>query len=227
MTNARNLFSRNQPSLAGVVSIMATMMVLSMGCSKNLTRGRVADLIRSTNFPNMFEYRSCEDGENVNLNGWIEFDQKNFYTLLEKAGWVSIRRRPDVVVGRDVAAVSFTDAGKSLAQSWEHTQDPAWAITSWPGPGDPPKRWRIPIKRKELVEVTGVSNPMQNAAEAEFTWHWVLTKEGKALAGKVSEIRSPALQTLFSVPSTVSGARVQLQLYDDGWRVLTATAQGF
>lgn len=63
----------------------------------------------------------------------------------------------------------------------------------------------LPVARREVVEITGISKA-GTFADVEFTWHWVPTNEvGKALYDSGVRYRST----------------VAFRRYDDGWRILT------
>lgn len=63
----------------------------------------------------------------------------------------------------------------------------------------------VPVARRELVEITGISKA-GNFADVEFTWHWLpLNEVGAALYDSDTRYRSTAA----------------FRRYDDGWRVVT------
>ena len=67
----------------------------------------------------------------------------------------------------------------------------------------------IPVARRELVAVTGISK-QGNAADVEFTWKWnPLNEIGAALYSGDLHYK----------------ATVGLRQYDDGWRILDPTAR--
>ena len=69
--------------------------------------------------------------------------------------------------------------------------------------------WSIPVARRALVDITGVSK-QGNVADVEFTWKWIpLNEVGAALYS--SDLRY----------KSVTGFRD----YDDGWRVVISVAR--
>lgn len=90
----------------------------------------------------------------------------------------------------------------------------------------------IPLFRREILEVSGVTKESENRARAEFTWRAVPTPVGEAFDPKSRAFKNlPAkLQQKVSQP-TLLGDSLKLQfgetrkavgyfqLYDDGWRV--------
>jgi hypothetical protein len=68
--------------------------------------------------------------------------------------------------------------------------------------------WSIPVARRTLVEITGISK-QGNLADVEFTWKWVpLNEVGAALYS--SDLRYKSV--------------VGFRDYDDGWRLVQSTA---
>ncbi len=66
--------------------------------------------------------------------------------------------------------------------------------------------WAIPVARRSLVEVTGISK-QGNLADVEFTWKWIpLNEVGAALYS--SDLRYKSV--------------VGFRDYDDGWRIVTS-----
>jgi len=72
----------------------------------------------------------------------------------------------------------------------------------------PAQSFRVPVAKRNLIEVTGISKA-GNFADVEFRWKWVAMNEvGAALGSDV-----------------VYSSMVQFRQYDDGWRV-TQSASG-
>lgn len=119
---------------------------------------------------------------------------------------------------------SLTDNGRSAARQWQQEGG----------------RWTIPIAKKELVEVTGLTDGEEKSKQArvEYTWKWQPTDVGTSF--DVSSQTHQSLPTSIrqnlsgasfgdmlrtagqSVPfdsSKIQSGAVTLQLFDDGWRV--------
>ena len=67
----------------------------------------------------------------------------------------------------------------------------------------------IPVAKRELVEVTGISK-QGNIADVEFTWKW----------NPLNEIGAALYSGDLHYKSTVG-----FRQYDDGWRILDPTAR--
>jgi hypothetical protein len=97
----------------------------------------------------------------------------------------------------------------------------------------------VPVFRREVVEVTALTEPQGGRAQADFTWKRVPTKAGEALDPKRDAHKAlpvelqQALGKRRGMPGTAfsSGGVFQtydevrkgvadLQLFDDGWRVV-------
>lgn len=90
----------------------------------------------------------------------------------------------------------------------------------------------LPLFRKEILEVSGLTKESASRARAEFTWRAVPTSVGEAFdpTSKVFKSLSEKLRQKVSQP-TILGNTLKLefgeakksaahfQLYDDGWRV--------
>jgi hypothetical protein len=94
----------------------------------------------------------------------------------------------------------------------------------------------VPLARRKLVSVTGITTPSPTHATAEFTWQWETTAAGAAMALGTPEFNSlpdqirQMFETTPSYPPSLK-ARTPLSLtgtfrgianferYDDGWRL--------
>jgi hypothetical protein len=64
--------------------------------------------------------------------------------------------------------------------------------------------WKVPVMKREFIQVTGITKSLPNTAVAEYVRKWVPTANGKALGIE---------------PSKPLSTSIGLQLLDDGWRV--------
>jgi hypothetical protein len=97
---------------------------------------------------------------------------------------------------------------------------PCWGVTLTPlgvdtfqtliAPGDTEKQsFNIPAARRELVAITGIAK-QGNVADVEFVWKWTpLNEVGALIYSSDTRYRSAA----------------SFRSYDDGWRVVEATAR--
>lgn len=137
---------------------------------------------------------------------------------------VSNVQYPDSASSPVTIAASLTNVGRSASSEWQQS-----------GEG-----WAIPIARRELVEVTGLTGGEGEAktAKVEYTWRWKpigvgvsfdtsnsgyreLPESIKRSPGGASftdALRGVGRVTFFDGSKTQKGAAT-LRLYDDGWRV--------
>jgi hypothetical protein len=188
-------------------------MTLIIGCfvacsSKEISRERAADLIRSNN-----EFKR-PDGVKL-LTGKFCYDWRNLrdvytsYAPLESA---------DLLKVSDLGAgcgsmwlkrynVELTSSGMARAKSWTTSDDKGWATDAQGS-----TTYFIPTASKELVEVTGITkDPEGGQAQAEFTWKWAPTED----ASRFGKVPSAELKK----------GLASLQLYDDGWRIVNCCSE--
>lgn len=91
----------------------------------------------------------------------------------------------------------------------------------------------LPLYRREVVEVTGVTKGQPNSAVAEFKWKRVPTRVGEALEAEGptfknlhAEIQQNLRRSISKFGNAlpvsykpVQNGRAELRLYDDGWRL--------
>lgn len=91
----------------------------------------------------------------------------------------------------------------------------------------------LPLYRREVVEVTGVTAGQPNSAAAEFKWRRVPTRAGEALEVEGPTFRSLPAEIQQNLRRSISkfgnalpmsykpvqNGRAEFRLYDDGWRV--------
>jgi len=118
------------------------------------------------------------------------------YLVLQHHGWIS-------------AANAFCSQGLGPPPCWDIQLTPSGVDTvraSIPVDQADQSTFTIPVARRELIAVTGVSR-QGNVAEIEFTWKWVSLNEiGAALYSGDVHYRSS----------------VGFRDYDDGWRLITS-----
>jgi hypothetical protein len=73
----------------------------------------------------------------------------------------------------------------------------------------PMQYFNVPIAKRELIEVTGISKA-GNFADVEFQWKWIPVNE---------------VGTALNSGGVVYNSVVGFREYDDGWRVVRANAK--
>lgn len=183
------------PSMRRAIGIVPVLlMCVFPGCTPRdfLTRRLAGDLIAAS-----APFKSSQQF-------WLRtglVSNKDFtspeYMVLQHQGWIGGTESP---CGAQLAPapcwdVYFTPLGVGVFQDLV--------------PKDPAKRqyFAVPVARRELVEVTGISRD-NVTADVDFIWRWVpLNEVGKAMVA--GDVR---------YKSTVTFKR-----YDDGWRLLETT----
>lgn len=118
------------------------------------------------------------------------------YLVLQQHGWIS-------------ATTTRCSPGMEPSPCWDVLLTPSGveAVRALIPPEEADKTsFFIPVARRELVGVTGISK-QGNQADVDFTWRWVpLNEVGAALYS--ADLRY--------------GSTVGFREYDDGWRILAA-----
>jgi hypothetical protein len=223
--------------------ITATLFCLTACFSGRLTRSRAAEMIRSgeafqkpVSITLLPEYRQSLTliGTGSQTTPKEEFALRRFLeshadlAVLRHLGLVDFKvskvEYPDSASSPVVVATTLTDEGRSASEAWQRSGD----------------RWAIPIARRELVEVTGLTGGEGEAktARAEYTWRWQPTETGKYFdtsrpehQGLPETIRrnlggvsmADMMRQLGGVVVFDGGktqtASASFKLYDDGWRL--------
>jgi len=171
------------------------MLVLS-SCSPRdfLTRRLAADLIATSNTFRATQSFQMTTGIVSNAD-YLSTE----YLALQHHGWIS-------------ATQARCPADISPPPCWDVALSPAGVDTFRPliPPSDSDKQaFRIPVARRELVAVTGISK-LGRVADVEFSWRWIPVNEvGAAIYSSDVRYRSTAA----------------FHAYDDGWRIVQGTAR--
>jgi hypothetical protein len=221
----------------------ATIFSLTACSSGRMTRSRAAELIRSgeafqkptsiTLFP---QYRQSLTliGTGSQTTPKEEFALRRFLeshadlAVLNHLGLVDFKvigiEYPDSASSPVVVAATLTDGGRSASGGWQRSGD----------------GWTIPIGRRELVEVTGLTGGEGEAktARAEYSWRWQPTETGKyfdtsrrehqslpeAVRRNLGGVSMADLMRQLGGVVVFDGGKTQtasasFRLYDDGWRL--------
>lgn len=180
--------------------ILACISILTISCgSDGLSRSKAAALISENQ-----KFSEAIKGEmrfgQVYAKGMSDTENYELYAVLKSLGYIEEGQDKNPLMSN----VNLTEKGKIEAANWEKGNN-LW--------GD---NYKIPLAKREVVEVTGISESKSgdNFAQATFTWHLQPIGEiGKALdTGKDSEQKFDGTATL--------------QKFDDGWRVVGISGRG-
>jgi len=171
-------------------------LLLLVACSPRnfLTRRLAADLIASSD--------AFKTPQQFVLQTGIVSDAN--YTspellVLQHKGWIS-------------AANAACPQGMAPPPCWEVLLTPSGVDTVqalFPGQETGKSTYALPVARRELVAVTGISR-RGGAADVEFTWRWT----------PLNEIGAALYSADLRYKSTVT-----FREYDDGWRVVQSAPQ--
>lgn len=242
-----HLANRIQPQLrtrlCGVL-FGVIIVICSAACSSNkLSRSSAAGLIESSEaFKKTIsiillpEYRQSLTliGEGNRDLPKEEFALRRFLeshadlAALNHLGLVEFKvtgiQYPDSATSPVTVTTTLTDKGRSASRQWQQS-----------GEG-----WTIPVAKRELVEVTGLTGSEGGSKQArvEYTWKWQPTEAGasfdvsgqayQSLPASVRQnlggtsfgdmLRGMGQAVPFDSSKTQKGASTLL-LFDDGWRI--------
>lgn len=172
-----------------ILAVLGTFWLVSCSPRDFLTRRLARDLISATDSfknPQLFVLQTGL----LSNKDYVSPE----YLVLQQHGWISASNAPCA-------------AGMTPPPCWDVLLTPAGVDTvrsAIPKDDADKSSLPIPVARRELVNITGISKN-NNLADVDFTWHWVpLNEIGAALY-------SPDLR----YHSTVI-----FRDYDDGWRLL-------
>jgi hypothetical protein len=176
------------------LSIAGLLLLSSCSPRDFLTRRLAADLIATSN-----TFRATQSFQmTVGIVSNADYLSTE-YLAQQHHGWIS-------------ATQARCPSDVSPPPCWDVALSPAGVDTFRPliPPGDSDKQaFRIPVARRELVAVTGISK-LGRVADVEFTWRWVpLNEVGAAVYSGDVRYRSTAT----------------FHAYDDGWRIVQGTAR--
>jgi hypothetical protein len=225
-------------------SLLGAIIVICSACSSNkLTRSSAAGLIESSDafkkpvaISLLPEYRQSLTliGEGSRDKPKEEFALRRFLeshadlAALNHLGLVEFKvagiQYPNAASSPVTVTSALTDNGRSASSKWQQSGD----------------GWTIPIAKRQLVEVTGLTGGEGGSKQArvEYTWKWQPTDAGasfdvsgqayQSLPASVRQnlggasfgdmLRSAGQSIPFDGSKTQTGATT-LRLYDDGWRV--------
>lgn len=246
MFHAYDLFRSWRKSLIvllGSLGLTVTLLCLTACNSKEMTRSRAADLIEaSEEFKNPVtvtlrpDYRQSLTlaGASSQTTPKEEFALRRFLeshpdlAVLAHLGLVEFKigriEYPNSASSPVTVTASLTSEGRSTSREWLQSGD----------------RWAIPIARRELIEMTGLTggDGDSKTARAEYTWRLKPLGVGmnfdtsspeyqslpesirRNLAGiSFADALAGAGQVTFFDGSKSQKGVVTLRLYDDGWRI--------
>lgn len=193
---SRKIFSSSICSLI----LLACVSILIVGCgSGGLSRSKAAALISDNE-----KFSEALKGEirfgQVYAKGMSDTENHELYEVLKSLGYIEEGQDKNPLMSN----VSLTEKGKKEAANWEKGNN-LW--------GD---NYKIPLAKREVVEVTGISESKSgdNFAQATFKWHFQPINEiGKAMT------KGKDFDRTYDETAT-------FQKFDDGWRIAGISGRG-
>lgn len=223
--------------------VLIFLALFATGCrSKELTRSRAVDLISSSDpfkkpaavnlqpeySDNLPSFGKTSEEQSAYAMRWF-YNKNPELAVLNQLGLVEFRATkinyPDTGGSPATIAPSLTDKGRTASKDWQQQGN----------------TWVIILANRKLTEVTGITGGEgeSKSARIEYTWKWEPTEVGKyfdvsnsayqQLPEKIREnfsgrsfssvIEQQGNIILFD-SSKAQKSTAQLQLYDDGWRVV-------
>jgi hypothetical protein len=178
---------RKTPILA--LSLVATLAVLACSPRDFLTRRLATDLISASDAFKTTQQFALQTGV-VSNKDYVTPE----YLVLQQHGWISATtaRCSPGMIPSPCWDVLLTPSGVETIRSLIPAEEATKALL------------QIPVARRELLSVTGISK-QGTAADVEFTWKWV----------PLNEIGAALYSGDLRYTSTVG-----FRQYDDGWHVL-------
>jgi hypothetical protein len=231
---------------AYIVPSIALLMV-SCSSSKDLTRSRAQQLIQ--NAPNFSRPATLKlDSEVIDVQ--MKAADEPEADLQRRADMNFYERYPVMAVLKQMGLVDTTVTTTTKPQPIDFTTPilPLWKIKVEARLTDqgrvlvakdqaPSEQEALPLFRREVVEVTGITKLGQGTARAEYTWKAIPTTVGAAFDanGQLYKNLSAKDQKKLKRPAGLFGMQgsavidytqiykgvAGLQLFDDGWRVIS------
>jgi hypothetical protein len=178
-----------------ILALCLAVLLFLSSCSPRdfLTRRLAADLIEASSTFRAQQQFQFHTGAIANKE-YLAPD----YLTLQHRGWIS-------------ATTTACPPALAPPPCWEVMLTPSGVYTfqSLIAPGDAEKQsFTIAAARRELIAVTSIAK-QGNAADVEFTWHWIPLNEVGAV---------------FYSADTHYRSTVIFRNYDNGWRLIEAQA---
>lgn len=132
-----------------------------------------------------------------------EVERSPVNQFMVQRGWVRFgAREANVGFGTKATcpALELTPEGQAASAQWTGGRAASGQGTAW----------AVPIARRELVAVTGLTTGQNESTQVEFDWKWTSNETGAALRKSV-----PKANAFFD---QVRKGRASCRRWDDGWR---------
>ena len=192
-------------------TLLFPLVSIMHGCSNSsVNDGAVRKLNRKSAVTLISEYPYFKEFPETTTFSEGQYRIWNSHTVqaLEEFGVINIQ---DASTTGDIKVCIFlTEKGQQLSQEWIETQP----LLSGIGDRCPVRQgWLIPIGTPEVIEVTGIKQHSESDATVEFDYQFVPNEMGNLLTSEDSD------DIINSATWRVKSSEVQVELYDDGWRI--------
>lgn len=200
-----------RPALPRASSVGAILILAGVvpGCASTaLDRDRAAQVLSGAK-----EFQGFQT-VNLTLDAPVYFTQADnpVYEAALRAEWITGEYLPGGSGGR----YRLTDSGRQMLSQ------PGWSASK-AGSG---QTLHIPVARREVQLVTGLSEIDKNNFLVEFNAVYRLTDIGEKWAKAGIDFTQIAAQRGRFNPGETAELQAHLRLYDDGWRVVNVTPRG-
>lgn len=188
--------------------VLLLAMLASGSCTeRELTRGRASELIQALDgftrvayftIPVAVPFRST-----FNCESQTSVERDPLHHFLVKSGWVRYSTQRTIVGIRQTAECPvflLTPAGERASSGWTRARSPSAEETYW----------TVPIGRRTLTAVTGLTAAPDGSTLVAYEWKWTPNDMGRTLQEAV-----PKAQDFFARKRS---ARASCRQWDDGWR---------
>ncbi len=176
--------------------ILLGVSILTVSCDRKLSRSDAAKLIESDKNFSKPMVMSMRIGNQINKE---DLSKTSFDEALISEGYAEVQNNyyGDVF--------NFTEKGRKEAVNWSKSKQLGII-----------EMYNIPYAKREIVEVTGISEPKSgdNFSQVKFTWR----SQPDDKIGKAMD-KSEFGQTF--------DGEAFFQKFDDGWRVVRISGRGF
>lgn len=190
------------------LALLVLTAIMGYSCSeRTLTPDRAASLIRDLDQFTREAHVTIQTGipfqSLFRCLSQAEVERTPLSRFLVERGWVRFEVR-EATLGLGAKApcpaMALTAAGDAASAQWTRGRSPSPEGTTW----------AVPVARRELMGVTGLSTGPDGSAQVEFDWKWAPNETGAAL-GKAIDKANALFQQ-------VRKSRASCRRSDDGWQ---------
>lgn len=190
------------------LALLVLAATTAYACSeRTLTPDRAASLIRDLDQFTREAHVTIQTGvpfqSLFRCLSQAEVERTPLSRFLVERGWVRLEARETTLglgAKESCPAMALTAAGHAASAQWTRGRSLSAEGTTW----------AVPVARRELVGVTGLSTRPDGSAQVEFDWKWTPNETGAALRTSLDKAHALFEQVRRSLASC--------RRSDDGWQ---------